>query len=177
MDGLVSARPCSADRLLDAALNVALNYIESTGNPDARVALRLVAETYDRVKALFSGDISMPKVAETASVQPSVSPVAIEVFTEKKPEPAVSLEHSITSDGEFIICLEDGQRCRMMARYLMRKFSMTPEQYRRKWSLPDSYPMNSPGYQAKQSRNARELGLGTTENKQGKGRVNHASVD
>jgi predicted transcriptional regulator len=60
------------------------------------------------------------------------------------PEPAVSVEQSITRD--YLICLNDGKKLRALKRYLQRKYSLSPEQYRQKWGLPDDYPMVAPAY-------------------------------
>lgn len=62
--------------------------------------------------------------------------------------------------GDKIQCLEDGTWHIMLRRYLMRRFSMTPEQYRKKWGLPDSYPMVAPAYAARRSKIAKKSGLG-----------------
>lgn len=59
-----------------------------------------------------------------------------------------------------IQCLEDGTWHVMLRRYLMRRFSMTPEQYKKKWGLPDSYPMVAPAYAARRSKIAKKSGLG-----------------
>ena len=58
--------------------------------------------------------------------------------------PAVPSEQSITRD--YIVCLDDGTRLKTLRRYLKRKYSLTPEQYRERWGLPDDYPMVAPGY-------------------------------
>jgi predicted transcriptional regulator len=58
--------------------------------------------------------------------------------------PAVPVEASITHD--YLVCLNDGQKLRALKRYLKRKYSLSPEQYRSQWGLPDDYPMVAPGY-------------------------------
>ena len=78
---------------------------------------------------------------------------------EVKPEPAVSVRSSIKPD--FIICLEDGKKLKMLKRHLMTHYQMTPDDYRAKWGLPADYPMVAPNY-AEQRRNlAKKIGLGT----------------
>lgn len=72
--------------------------------------------------------------------------------------PAVPTEKSVTR--EYIICLEDGKKLKMLKRHLRSKFGLTPDQYRAKWNLPHSYPMVAPGYAAKRSKLAKEIGLG-----------------
>ena len=58
--------------------------------------------------------------------------------------PAVPIDRSITRD--YIVCLDDGTRLKTLRRYLKRKYSLTPDQYRERWGLPDDYPMVAPGY-------------------------------
>ncbi|MCM1294549.1 MAG: MucR family transcriptional regulator [Muribaculaceae bacterium] len=62
--------------------------------------------------------------------------------------------------NDKIQCLEDGTWHVMLRRYLMRKYAMTPEQYRRKWGLPDDYPMVAPAYASRRSKIAKKSGLG-----------------
>lgn len=73
-------------------------------------------------------------------------------------EPAVSIKKSIGDD--FIICLEDGKKLKMLKRYLRTKYDMTPEQYRAKWHLPSNYPMVAPAYARQRSEFAKSIGLG-----------------
>mgnify|MGYP003453859905 CR=1 FL=1 len=72
--------------------------------------------------------------------------------------PAVSIEDSVTPD--FIICLEDGRRLKMLKRHLKTAYNMTPDQYRERWSLPANYPMVAPNYAKFRSSIAKNTGLG-----------------
>jgi predicted transcriptional regulator len=74
--------------------------------------------------------------------------------------PAVPINKSITPN--YVICLEDGSRHKMMKRYLKTAFDMTPEQYRRKWNLPLDYPLVAPNYAKRRSALAKKAGLGRT---------------
>lgn len=74
------------------------------------------------------------------------------------PEPAVPIRRSITPD--YLICLEDGKKLKMLKRYLRAKYDMTPEDYRAKWGLPPDYPMVAPNYAKQRSEFARQIGLG-----------------
>jgi predicted transcriptional regulator len=76
----------------------------------------------------------------------------------EKLEPAVSIAKSVTP--EFIICLEDGRKLKMLKRYLRTRYDMTPEEYRAKWNLPPEYPMVAPNYAKLRSRHAKQIGLG-----------------
>jgi predicted transcriptional regulator len=73
-------------------------------------------------------------------------------------EPAVPIKKSVTP--EYIICLEDGKRLKMLKRYLRTRYDMTPEEYRRKWGLPADYPVVAPNYAAQRSAFAKKIGLG-----------------
>jgi predicted transcriptional regulator len=75
-----------------------------------------------------------------------------------KPKAAISLAKSITDD--FIICLEDGKKLKMLKRYLRSKYNLSPEEYRRRWNLPADYPMVAPNYAKRRSEFARQIGLG-----------------
>lgn len=73
-------------------------------------------------------------------------------------KPAVPVKKSVTP--EFIICLEDGKKLKMLKRYLRSNYSLTPEEYRTKWNLPADYPMVAPNYAAQRSEFAKKIGLG-----------------
>ena len=73
-------------------------------------------------------------------------------------EPAVSVKKSVTAD--YIICLEDGKKFKSLKRHLRTRYSMTPDEYRAKWSLPHDYPMVAPKYAEHRSRLAKAIGLG-----------------
>ena len=75
-----------------------------------------------------------------------------------KPVPVVPVKQSVKQD--FIICLEDGKKLKMLKRHLMTAYRMTPEQYREKWGLPADYPMVAPNYAAARSQLAKQMGLG-----------------
>lgn len=81
-------------------------------------------------------------VAETAAVK----------------EPAVSIRSSVKSD--YIVCLDDGRKLKMLKRHLMTHYQMTPDQYRAKWKLPRDYPMVAPAYAATRKELALKIGLG-----------------
>jgi predicted transcriptional regulator len=78
---------------------------------------------------------------------------------EAKPEPKVSIRSSIKPD--YIVCLEDGKKLKMLKRHLMTHYSMTPDQYRQKWGLSSDYPMVAPNYAEQRRTLAKSIGLGT----------------
>jgi predicted transcriptional regulator len=73
-------------------------------------------------------------------------------------KPAVPVKKSVMPD--YIVCLEDGKRLKMLKRYLRSNYNMTPEDYRAKWGLPVDYPMVAPNYAAQRSEFAKKIGLG-----------------
>ena len=74
-------------------------------------------------------------------------------------EPAVSVRASVKPD--YIVCLEDGKKLKMLKRHLMTHYQLTPEQYRAKWKLPPDYPMVAPAYAEQRRSLAKKIGLGT----------------
>jgi len=81
------------------------------------------------------------------------------VSTAERPQPAVSVKRSVHPD--YIICLEDGKKLKMLKRHLKTAYNMTPDEYRERWSLPPDYPMVAPNYARQRSKLAKEIGLGT----------------
>lgn len=87
---------------------------------------------------------------------------------EPKPEPKVSIRSSVKPD--FIVCLEDGKKQKMLKRHLMTNHGMTPDEYRQKWGLPADYPMVAPNYAEQRRTLAKSIGLGTKRRKTTRGR-------
>ena len=71
----------------------------------------------------------------------------------------MSIRSSVKPD--YIVCLEDGKKLKMLRRHLMTHYNMTPDDYRAKWNLPKDYPMTAPAYAEKRRALAKEIGLGT----------------
>lgn len=82
----------------------------------------------------------------------------VTVQEEGRPEPAVSVRASVKPD--YIVCLEDGKKLKMLKRHLMTHYNMTPEEYRQRWNLPSDYPMVAPNYAEKRRELAKKIGLG-----------------
>jgi len=85
----------------------------------------------------------------------------------EKQAPAVPVKKSITPD--YLVCLEDGKKMKMLKRHLQTSYGMTPEQYREKWGLGSDYPMVAPNYAKHRSSLAKKIGLGTQGRKGDKG--------
>ena len=75
-----------------------------------------------------------------------------------RPQPAVSIKKSIQPD--YIVCLEDGKKLKMLKRHLKTSYGMTPAEYRERWGLPSDYPMVAPNYAKRRSELAKDIGLG-----------------
>ena len=76
--------------------------------------------------------------------------------------PAVNPKRSVFED--YIICLEDGKKLKLLKRHLKSTYNLTPDEYRSKWGLPFNYPMTAPGYSRRRTELAREIGLGQGQN-------------
>lgn len=87
---------------------------------------------------------------------------SVEPVQEERPEPAVSVRASVKPD--YIVCLEDGKKLKMLKRHLMTHYSMTPDDYRQRWNLPADYPMVAPNYAEKRRELAKKIGLGRKPN-------------
>jgi predicted transcriptional regulator len=82
----------------------------------------------------------------------------------ERPKPAVPVKKSIFPD--YLVCLEDGKKLKMLKRHLKTAYNMTPEEYRERWALPPDYPMVAPNYARHRSNLAKEIGLGTAKRRQ-----------
>ena len=81
-------------------------------------------------------------------------------------KPAVPIRKSITPD--YLVCLEDGKKLKMLKRHLRSTYGMTPDDYRAKWSLPADYPMVAPNYAEQRSAFAKKIGLGRSAGRRGR---------
>ena len=102
---------------------------------------RMIADVYDSLSGL--GEAPAP--------------------VEEELVPAVAIRSSIKPD--FLVCLEDGKKLKMLKRHLKTAYNMTPDEYRQRWGLPSDYPMVAPNYAAQRSKLAKEIGLGTRRGK------------
>jgi predicted transcriptional regulator len=81
----------------------------------------------------------------------------------ERPRPAVSIKRSIFPN--YLVCLEDGRKLKMLKRHLKTSYNMTPEEYKERWRLPPDYPMVAPNYAKHRSILAKKIGLGTKPRK------------
>jgi predicted transcriptional regulator len=98
----------------------------------------------------------VPQFIET--IHAKLSELSIRENARARQEPALPIEESITPD--FIFCLEDGKKFRMLKKHLRACYDMSPEEYRVKWGLNADYPMVAPNYAIKRQELARQSGLG-----------------
>ena len=133
----MSAEPISrTEDLLKLATNIVAAYVSNNTVP-ANELPAMIKSVY-----LALGGLSGSSSSDAGTTQ----------------KPAVNVKKSITP--EFIICLEDGKKLKMLKRYLRSRYSLTPEEYRMKWGLPADYPMVAPNYAEQRSQFAKKIGLG-----------------
>lgn len=133
------------------------NEKNKSGNGDA--LLRMTAE----ITAAYVSKNSLPTTEipdVIKAVHDSLTALQGEAADRQRPEPAVPINRSITPD--YIICLEDAKKLKMLKRHLRTAYGMTPEDYRQRWGLPPDYPMVAPNYAEKRSYYARKFGLGSS---------------
>ncbi|GAB5481177.1 MucR family transcriptional regulator [Sphingorhabdus sp. EL138] len=98
-----------------------------------------------------------------SNVHDALSGLAGKAAEQAKPEPAVPIKSSIKPD--YVVCLEDGKKLKMLKRHLMTHYGMTPDEYRVKWGLPSNYPMVAPNYAQQRRELAKAIGLGKKKKK------------
>ena len=127
-----------------------------SGDDLLRLGAHIVAAYVSRnaVSADAVGDIirSVHQTLEQLAHAPAAAP------SDERPKPAVPIGRSVQHD--YIVCLEDGKKLKMLKRYLRSRYSMSPDEYRRRWGLPPDYPMVAPAYAARRSDFAKKIGLG-----------------
>lgn len=106
----------------------------------------------------------LPKLIQ--DVYKTLSNLGTQQPAQERPKPAVAVKKSIFPD--FIVCLEDGKKLKMLKRHLKTAYNMTPEDYRERWGLAADYPMVAPSYAKHRSNLAKKIGLGTKSRKQKK---------
>jgi predicted transcriptional regulator len=121
-------------------------------------ALELTAQI---VSAHVSNNSVTPNALPTLiqDVFRALTNIGREPVAADKPQPAVSIKKSIFPD--YIVCLEDGKKLKMLKRHLKTAYNLTPDQYRERWGLASDYPMVAPNYARHRSSLAKQIGLGT----------------
>jgi predicted transcriptional regulator len=116
-----------------------------------------IVSAYVSNNSVQAGDLSS-LISQVHSALTRVSSGHADGAPNEPLKPAISVKKSITPD--HIVCLEDGKKFKSLKRHLRTQYSMTPEQYREKWSLAPDYPMVAPNYAAARSQLAKQMGLG-----------------
>lgn len=131
---------------------------EASRNPASDELLRMTADVvaaYVSKNPLSANDL--PSVINTVHL--SLSGLEKDKKSaEEALKPAVPIKKSVTPD--FLICLEDGKKLKMLKRHLRTAYNMSPDEYRAKWGLGPEYPMVAPNYAKRRSAFAKEIGLG-----------------
>jgi len=146
-DGATTVREGTEGSVLGLTAQIVAAHVSN--NPVPLADLSALIESVHRTLA------GLGRPAETA-------PVA-------RPEPAVAVKRSVTP--EYLVCLEDGKKLKMLKRHLKTAYNMTPEQYRERWGLPPDYPMVAPAYAEHRSSLAKKIGLGTRPRPARRGRA------
>ena len=126
----------SRDELLKMTTDVVSAYLgnNAVGSHEISSVINTVYKSLDSLnKGLANGDMSRPKLS-------------------------IPTKKTVTPD--YLVCLEDGKKLKMLKRHLRTNYGMTPEEYRAKWGLPADYPMVAPNYAAQRSAFAKKIGLG-----------------
>jgi len=124
------------DNVMKMAVDIVSAYVSNNPLPSAQIT-EVIRTVYGTLESL-SGN-------------------AAEV-REEAPKPAVPIKKSVTPD--YLICLEDGKKLKMLKRHLRTNYGMTPDEYKAKWGLPADYPIVAPNYAAQRSEFAKKIGLG-----------------
>jgi predicted transcriptional regulator len=135
------------DQLLRMTTDVVAAYVSNNTLPTGQLA-DIIASVYSSLRALDNGSGEGRGDAL---------------------RPAVPVRKSITPD--YLICLEDGKKLKMLKRHLRSTYSLTPDAYRAKWGLPADYPMVAPNYAEARSAFAKQIGLGRTGARAGRAAV------
>ena len=101
-----------------------------------------------------------------SQVHSSLSDTGKSVNSKERPTPAVSVKKSVMPD--YIVCLEDGKKLKMLKRHIKNRYDLTPDEYRERWGLSPDYPMVAPNYASQRSDLAKKIGLGTKRWRRGK---------
>ena len=122
----------------------------------------LLALTTDIVSShVANNSVSMQDLPQLIQqVYAALAGVGTALAAKVRPNPAVPVKRSVTPD--YIVCLEDGKKLKMLKRHLKTRYDLSPDAYRERWGLPADYPMVAPNYAVQRSDLAKKIGLGTT---------------
>jgi predicted transcriptional regulator len=127
----------ASDDVLRMAVNIVAAYVSNNPLPPSQIS-EVIGTVFHSLRN-HSGEVPSSAAAEPL-------------------KPAVPVRRSITP--EYLVCLEDGKKLKMLKRHLRAAYGMSPDEYRAKWGLPPDYPMVAPNYAAQRSDFAKKIGLG-----------------
>ncbi|MBC8339841.1 MAG: MucR family transcriptional regulator [Rhodospirillales bacterium] len=133
-----------------------------TDKPDVSELLELTTEivsAHAGNNTVAPGDLAQL----IQDVYKTLADVGSQPETPERPRPAVAIKKSVFPD--YIICLEDGKKLKMLKRHLKTAYDLSPDDYRKRWGLPADYPMVAPNYAKHRSALAKKIGLGTKPRK------------
>ena len=133
-----------------------------TDKPNVRELLELTTEIVSAHacnNTITPGDL--PQLIQ--DVYKTLVVVGTTPLVPERPRPAVAIKKSVFPD--YIVCLEDGKKLKMLKRHLKTAYNLTPDEYRKRWGLPTDYPMVAPNYAKHRSNLAKKIGLGTKPRK------------
>ena len=131
-----TAEAVSSDALLEMTTKIVSSYVRRNKLSESEIS-DVIRSIYITLSSQKSGDAAVAQGPLT---------------------PAVPTKKSVMRD--YIVCLEDGRRLKMLKRHLRTRYGLSPQEYRTKWGLPADYPMVAPNYAAKRSEFAKKIGLG-----------------
>jgi predicted transcriptional regulator len=135
MSGTSNEKP-QKDDVMKMAVDIVSAYVSNNPLPSAQIT-EVIRSVYGTLDSLSGGAAEL---------------------REEAPKPAVPVKKSVTPD--FLICLEDGKKLKMLKRHLRTNYGMTPDEYKAKWGLPADYPIVAPNYASQRSEFAKKIGLG-----------------
>jgi predicted transcriptional regulator len=135
MSGTSNEKP-QKDDVMKMAVDIVSAYVSNNPLPSAQIT-EVIRSVYGTLDSLSGGGAEVPEEAL---------------------KPAVPVKKSVTPD--FLICLEDGKKLKMLKRHLRTNYGMTPDEYKAKWGLPADYPIVAPNYASQRSEFAKKIGLG-----------------
>lgn len=131
----LETHPNGEDKLLELATDIVSGFVSHNPHPASKLGL-LIENVHT----------TLQDIAKTEQLKATTQ------------KPAVAISESVADD--YIICLEDGDKMKMLKRHIRSRYGLTPDQYRLKWGLPKDYPMVAPGYANTRSKLAKKIGLG-----------------
>lgn len=135
MSGTSNEKP-QKDDVMKMAVDIVSAYVSNNPLPSAQIT-EVIRSVFGTLDSLGGGAAEM---------------------REEAPKPAVPIKKSVTAD--YLICLEDGKKLKMLKRHLRTNYGMTPDEYKAKWGLPADYPIVAPNYASQRSDFAKKIGLG-----------------